>query len=147
MRLLNYVLKRLLYSIPVLIGVTLLVFIISHAIPGDPARMMAGQKASRQAVENLRHSLGLDRPLPEQYLRYVAGLLTGDLGRSIRNQRPVLDDLKDFFPAIFELTLASMIFCVIAGLLLGIVSALRRNRPIDHVTRAFSVVGVSMPVF
>jgi len=147
MRLLNYVLKRLVYSVPVLIGVTLLVFIISHAIPGDPARMMAGQKASREAVENLRHSLGLDRPLPEQYLRYLAGLLTGDLGKSIRNQRPVLDDLKDFFPATFELTFASMIFCIVAGLPLGIISAIRRNRPIDHTTRVFSVVGVSMPVF
>ncbi len=147
MRLLNYVLKRLLYSIPVLIGVTLLVFIISHAIPGDPARMMAGQKASREAVENLRHSLGLDRPLPEQYLRYFAGLLTGDLGKSIRNQRPVLDDLKDFFPATFELTMTSMLFCIAVGLPLGVVSALRRNRPVDHTTRVFSVVGVSMPVF
>lgn len=147
MRLLNYVLKRLLYSIPVLIGVTLLVFIISHAIPGDPARMMAGQKASRQAVENLRRSLGLDRPLPEQYLRYVSGLATGDLGKSIRNQRPVLDDLRDFFPATFELTLTSMVFCISTGLPLGIISAIRRNRPIDHTTRVFSVVGVSMPVF
>ena len=99
MRLLNYILKRLMYSIPVLIGVTLLVFIISHAIPGDPARMMAGQKASREAVQNLRHSMGLDRPLPEQYLRYFVGLVQGDLGKAIRNQRPVLDDLKDFFPA------------------------------------------------
>lgn len=147
MRLLNYGLKRLLYSVPVLIGVTLLVFIISHAIPGDPARMMAGQKASREAVENLRHSLGLDRPLPEQYLRYVAGLVKGDLGRSIRNQRPVLEDLRDFFPATFELTLTSMIFCIGAGLPLGIISAIRRNRPIDHTTRVFSVIGVSMPVF
>lgn len=147
MRLLNYVLKRLLYSIPVLIGVTLLVFIISHAIPGDPARMMAGQKASRQAVENLRRSLGLDRPLPEQYLRYVSGLATGDLGKSIRNQRPVLDDLRDFFPPTFELTLTSMVFCISTGLPLGIISAIRRNRPIDHTTRVFSVVGVSMPVF
>jgi peptide/nickel transport system permease protein len=83
MRLLTYIFKRLLYLIPVLIGVTILVFVISHAIPGDPARMMAGQKASRQAVENLRRSMGLDRPLPEQYLRYLVGLLRGDLGRSI----------------------------------------------------------------
>jgi peptide/nickel transport system permease protein len=119
MRLLNYVLKRLLYSIPVLIGVTLLVFIISHAIPGDPARMMAGQKASREAVQNLRHSMGLDRPLPEQYLRYLAGLAQGDLGKSIRNQRPVLDDLKDFFPATLELTMTSMVFCIAVGLPLG----------------------------
>jgi peptide/nickel transport system permease protein len=147
MRLLNYVLKRLLYTVPVLIGVTLLVFIISHAIPGDPARMMAGQKASREAVQNLRHSMGLDRPLPEQYLRYFVGLVQGDLGKSIRNQRPVLDDLKDFFPATFELTMMSMVFCIAVGLPLGVISALRRNRPIDHTTRVFSMVGVSMPVF
>ena len=147
MRLLTYIFKRLLYLIPVLIGVTVLVFVISHAIPGDPARMMAGQKASRQAVDNLRRSMGLDRPLPEQYLRYVLGLLRGDLGRSIRNQRPVADDLKDFFPATLELTLASMVLCLVVGLPLGIISAVRRNRPVDHVSRVFSVFGVSMPVF
>jgi peptide/nickel transport system permease protein len=147
MRILTYIFKRLLYLIPVLIGVTVLVFVISHAIPGDPARMMAGQKASRQAVENLRRSMGLDRPLPEQYLHYLVGLLRGDLGRSIRNQRPVADDLKDFFPATLELTLASMVLCLAVGLPLGIISAVRRNRPIDHVSRVFSVFGVSMPVF
>lgn len=147
MRILRYALKRLLYIVPVLVGVTLLVFIISHAIPGDPSRMMAGQKASREAVENIRRSLGLDRPLPEQYVRYLSGLLKGDLGRSIRNQRPVLDDLKDFFPATIELTSVSMIFCIAVGLPLGIVSAVRRNRPFDHLSRVFSVIGVSMPVF
>jgi len=147
MRLLSYVLKRFFYIIPVLIGVTLLVFIISHAIPGDPARMMAGQKASREAVENIRRSLGLDRPLPEQYGRYLLGLVKGDLGRSIRNQRPVLEDLRDFFPATLELTIVSMIFCMGVGLPLGILSAIRRNHPIDHTARVFSVIGVSMPVF
>jgi peptide/nickel transport system permease protein len=147
MRLLSYVLKRFFYIIPVLIGVTLLVFIISHAIPGDPARMMAGQKASREAVENIRRSLGLDRPLPEQYARYLVGLLKGDLGKSIRNQRPVLEDLRDFFPATLELTIMSMIFCIGVGLPLGILSAIRRNHPIDHTARVFSVIGVSMPVF
>jgi peptide/nickel transport system permease protein len=147
MRLLGYIIKRLLYVLPVLIGVTLLVFIISHAIPGDPARMMAGQKATRQAVENIRRSLGLDRPLPEQYLRYLIGLAKGDLGISIRNQRPVLDDLRNFFPATLELTLVSMIFCISVGLPLGILSAIRRNHPIDHTARVFSVIGVSMPVF
>jgi peptide/nickel transport system permease protein len=91
--------------------------------------------------------MGLDRPLPEQYLRYLVGLLRGDLGRSIRNQRPVADDLKDFFPATLELTLASMVLCLAVGLPLGIISAVRRNRPIDHVSRVFSVFGVSMPVF
>jgi len=147
MRLLGYVLKRLLYSIPVLIGVTLLVFLISHAIPGDPARMMAGEKASNEAVARLRHSLGLDRPLPVQYVTYLGGLLKGDLGISIRNQRPVARDLMDIFPATLELTLVSILLCVLVGLPLGIFSALRRNRLFDHVSRVFSVVGISMPVF
>ena len=147
MRLLGYILQRLFYLIPTLLGVTVLVFVISHAIPGDPARMMAGQKASRQAVENLRHSLGLDRPLPEQYVHYLADLLHGNLGISIRNQRPVSQDLKDFFPATLELTLASLTLCLAIGLPLGIFSAVRRNRPFDHLSRVFSVCGVSMPVF
>ncbi|MBC7356932.1 MAG: ABC transporter permease [Desulfacinum sp.] len=147
MRLLRYIAKRLLHLVPVLLGVTVLVFVISHAIPGDPARMMAGQKASREAVENLRRSMGLDRPLHEQYLRYMKGLLHGDLGRSVRSQRPVVEDLKDFFPATLELTLASMTLCLVVGLPLGILSAVRRNRPLDHASRVFSVCGVSMPVF
>ena len=147
MRILTYVLKRFAYLLPVLIGVTLLVFTISHAIPGDPARMMAGQKASREAVENLRHSLGLDRPLAEQYVRYLWGLFRGDLGISIRNQRPVLEDLRDFFPATLELTLSSMVLCIGIGLPLGIFSAVKRNRIADHISRVFSVFGVSMPVF
>lgn len=147
MRLINYIIKRLITLVPVLLGVTLLVFIISHAIPGDPARMMAGQKASKEAVENIRRSLGLDRPLPEQYVRYLWDLLHGDLGTSIRNQRPVTEDLKDFFPATLELTLASMALCLGVGLPLGILSAVRRNRITDHLVRVFSVTGVSTPVF
>ena len=147
MRTLQYIIKRLMYMVPVLIGVTILVFVISHAIPGDPAKMIAGPKASRQAVENIRKTHGLDRPLPVQYLRFVAGLVQGDLGISIRNHRPVTHDIKDFFPATLELTLASLAICLGAGIPLGIVSAVRRNRLTDHVTRVFSVFGVSMPVF
>jgi peptide/nickel transport system permease protein len=147
MRILSYILRRLIYMIPVIFGVTVLVFIISHAIPGDPAKMIAGPKASRQAVENIRKAHGLDRPLPVQYLRFVSGLFRGDLGVSIRNHRPVTHDLKDFFPATLELTLASITLCLVIGIPLGIISAVRRNRLIDHVTRVFSVFGVSMPVF
>lgn len=135
------------YLIPVVFGVTVLVFIISHAIPGDPARMMAGQKASREAVENIRRAYGLDKPLPVQYLRYVTGLMKGDLGMSIRNHRPVIDDLKGFFPATLELTMASMALCLGLGIPLGVLAAVRRNRITDHVTRVFSVFGVSTPVF
>lgn len=147
MGILFYIAKRLLALVPVILGVTLLVFIISHAIPGDPARMMAGQKASAQAVEHIRHSLGLDRPLPVQYVSYLSDLLHGNLGFSIRDQRPVIQDLEDFFPATLELTLASMLLCVSVGLVLGVVSSIRRNSLSDHVIRVFSVIGVSTPVF
>lgn len=147
MRVLIYVLKRLAAMAPVIIGVTLLVFVISHAIPGDPARMIAGPKASNEAVEHIRKAHGLDRPLPEQYLRFVSGLVQGDLGQSIRNHRPVTADLADFFPATLELTLASLLLCLTVGIPLGIVAAVWRNRLADHLTRVFSVIGVSMPVF
>lgn len=147
MRIINYILKRLIYMTPVLIGVTILVFIISHAIPGDPARMIAGPKASRQAVESIRKAHGLDKPLPVQYLRFLTGLAKGDLGQSIRNHRPVLEDIKDFFPATLELTLASLFFCLCVGIPLGIISAVKRNRLTDHIARVFSVFGVSTPVF
>lgn len=147
MWILNYTVRRLTYLIPVMFGVTLLVFIISHAIPGDPARMIAGQKASREAVENIRRSHGLDKPLPVQYLRYITGLFKGDLGMSIRNHRPVLDDLKHFLPATLELTLASMCLCLGVGIPIGIISAVKRNKLTDHLARVFSVFGVSTPVF
>ncbi len=147
MRIVRYILRRLGYMLPVLFGVTVMVFVISHAIPGDPAKMIAGPKASRQTIENIRRQHGLNRPLPVQYLRFAAGLLRGDLGVSIRNHRPVTEDLADFFPATLELTLASLGLCLGIGILLGILSAVRRNRLTDHLTRVFSVFGVSMPVF
>ncbi len=147
MRILRFIFKRLLYMIPVLVGVSVLIFIISHAIPGDPAKMMAGPKASREAIENIREAYGLNQPLPKQYLNYMIGLSKGDLGISIRNHRPVAHDLYDFFPATLELTLASMIICICVGIPLGTISAIKRNRLTDHLTRVFSVFGVSMPVF
>ncbi len=147
MRILRYILIRLLYVLPVLFGVTVMVFIISHAIPGDPAKMIAGPKASREAVENIRKQHGLDKPLTVQYFRFASGLLKGDLGNSIRNHRPVTSDLNDFFPATLELTLASVLICFSIGIPLGIISAVRRNKLTDHLIRIFSVCGVSMPVF
>lgn len=124
-----------------------MVFLISHAIPGDPAQMIAGPKASREAVEKIRQVHGLDQPLPHQYIKFITGLARGDLGNSIRNHRPVTSDLYDFFPATLELTLASIIICLGVGIPLGIISAVKRNRLTDHLTRIFSVFGVSMPVF
>ncbi|MFP4310320.1 MAG: ABC transporter permease [Desulfococcaceae bacterium] len=145
MGLIPFILQR--PAVSVLLGVTVLVFPISHAIPGDPARMMAGQKAGREAAENIRRSLGLDRPLPQRYVRYLGDLLQGDLGTSIRNHRPVTEDLKDFFSATLEPTLAGMALCIGVGPPLGIWATVRRNRVADHGIRVFSVVGVSTPVF
>ena len=108
---------------------------------------MAGQKASEQTLENIRHTYGLDLPLHKQYLRYMNDLFHGDLGQSIRNQRPVADDLADFFPVTLELALAAMLLCLCVGIPLGILAALKRNKLTDHLTRVFSVIGVSTPVF
>lgn len=142
-----FILKRLFAIIPVLFGVTLCVFLLSHAIPGDPAKMIAGQRASEQTIENIRKMYGLDRPLLEQYVRYMEGLFHGDLGTSIRNQRPVAEDLADYFPATLELALAAMVLCLCIGIPLGVWAAIHHNKWQDHFTRVFSVIGVSTPVF
>lgn len=147
MSLFEFIIRRLVSIIPVLFGVTVCVFLISHAIAGDPATMIAGQRASRETLETIRKTHGLDRPLPEQYVIYMKGLFKGDLGESIRSRRPVTQDLKIFFPATLELTLASMFICICLGLPMGIWAAVRRNKLSDHLTRVFSVIGVSTPVF
>lgn len=147
MSLFEYIVRRFISTIPVLFGVTLSMFLISHSISGGPAAMIAGPRASQETLETIRKEYGLDRPLYEQYARYMKGLSKGDLGQSIRNRRPVSQDLKVFFPATLELTLASMMICICLGLPLGIWAAVRRNKLSDHLIRIFSVIGVSTPVF
>ena len=139
--------RRLALMVLVLAGVTALTFLIAHAIPGDPARLLAGQRASDEVVAQIRRTHGLDQPLPVQYVRYMAGLLKGDLGRSIRTGRPVAEDLARFFPATLELVGAAMVLAVAIGIPLGVASAARHNSWIDHLTRSVSVAGVSMPLF
>lgn len=147
MRIYAYILKRIIHLIPVLIGVTVVVFFISHIIPGDPARMVAGSKASQEVVEKIRQELGLDRPIHIQYINYMKNLFKGDLGISIRSHRPVLKDLMSHFPATLELTIVSLLFSWVIGIYLGVISAIKRNNLIDHFSRIFSLIGVSMPVF
>lgn len=147
MSLLEFILRRLVAMIPVVFGVTLCMFLISHSIAGDPAVMIAGPRASAETLETIRRTHGLDRPLYVQYFYYMKGLVRGDLGESIRNRRPVSQDLKAFFPATLELTLASMALCLALGLPLGVLAAVKRNKLADHLTRVFSVIGVSTPVF
>jgi peptide/nickel transport system permease protein len=144
-----FVVRRLLLTIPIFIGITLVTFTISHAVPADPIVANLGQRAQEDPsiVGRYRHEWGLDKPLPQQYLIYVKNLFTGDLGVSITTRRPVTDDLKQFFPATVELSTAAVIFAVLIGVPLGVLAAVRRNRLLDHISRVFSLVGISIPVF
>jgi peptide/nickel transport system permease protein len=142
-----YLLRRLFGLIPVLIGVSILVFAFVRAIPGDPARVMLGERATEESVQRIREDLGLNRPLPEQYFKFVGNLLRGDLGTSIFSQIPIRDDIQRRFPATLELSIAAMLFATTFGVLLGVVAAIRRNSGVDNLTMALALVGVSMPVF
>lgn len=147
MRGLKSVVIRLSQLLIVLLGVTFVTFIVSHVVPGDPARMLLGQRADAQTLEHMRHVMGLDQPVWLQYLDYLWGLLHGELGISIRTQRPVLSELLTYFPATIELTLFAMGFAVISGVALGLLSAAYRDTPIDHGTRVLAILGVSTPLF
>ena len=147
---LGYALGRLVGTVPVLFGVTLLVFLMAWVTPGDPVVAMLGEASqgmSRQALDDLRRSLGLDRPLPVQYLDYVTGLARGDLGVSIRSRRPVLAEIRDRLPATIELALAALAIAVALGVTLGVVAAVRKRTWVDGAAIAVALVGVSVPVF
>lgn len=141
------ILRRLVLLIPVLVGVSLFTFTLSHVVPSDPARLVAGPHASPSEVASVRHAFGLDRPLWRQYFTYMGDLLHGDLGESLHTQRPVRDDLGDFLPATVELTSTAMLLTLAIGIPLGVLSAVFRGRWLDNLTRLFSVSGVSIPVF
>jgi peptide/nickel transport system permease protein len=145
----TYIVRRLLLMIPVLIGITLVAFVVSHAVPGDPIVANLGQRAqdNPSIVARYRHEWGLDQPLPIQYLLYVKNLLHGDFGVSITSRRPVATDLHQYFPATLELASAATVFSVVLGIPLGVLAAVRRNRPADHISRVISLIGISTPVF
>lgn len=147
MKLRYYIAKRLLFSLTVLFGISIVTFILAYVIPGDPARLMAGNFATHEQVAQIRRELGLDKPLYEQYFIYINKLLHGDLGMSIHTRRPVIEDLKEYFSATLELTTFSILFAIIIGIPLGIISASKRDRLPDHFSRLFSLSGVSMPQF
>ena len=147
MKILQYLIKRLVLLVPVLIGVTMLTFFITHVIPGDPITMALGPMATQEQRISFHEKMGMDKPLVVQYGIYLNKVLHGDLGVSIRTKGPVLDDLRAYFPATFELTIGAMIVCILFGIYLGIISAVRRNQPIDHMVRTFSLLGVSVPIF
>ncbi|MEK4254642.1 ABC transporter permease [Ureibacillus sp. FSL K6-2830] len=144
---LKIIVKRLGLLVFVIFGVTLVTFFMSRVIPGDPASMIAGQRASEETLQSIRKQLGLDQPVWIQYFNYIGDLLKGDLGTSIRTQRPVLNDLLQFFPATLELAIAAFFIAILIGIPLGVLAALKKNTFWDHVSRVFSISGVSIPVF
>ena len=143
----RYLGRRLLHVLPVVIGITLASFVLIHLVPGDPIRIMLGGKASVERIAEVKHELGIDRPLPQQYLSFVGGAVHGDLGESIILRRPVSGVVGERLgPSLFLLGYATLIALVFA-VPLGIVSALRRNRLADHSIRVLTLIAFAMPSF
>lgn len=149
MNLAAYLGRRLLFALPLVLGITAATFLIAHVVPADPLGMVLSERAMQnpEIVQAYRERFGLDRPLPEQYVTYLANLLRGDFGTSIATQRPVARDLAQFLPATLELTLGAMLVAVLIGVPLGVVAAMRRDGLADHGARVLALLGVSVPVF
>lgn len=143
----RYIARRLLNLIPVLLGITLLVFIFLHLIPGDPAIAMLGDRATPEQVESLRERLGLNEPLPLQYLKFLGNLLRLDLGNGIISGVPIAEEIRIRWPATFELSVAAMVVASIIGIPAGVLAAVRKNSAVDNLTMSGSLLGVSMPVY
>lgn len=143
----RYAIKRFLTIVPVLLGVSLIVFSFTHLIPGDPAVAMLGERATPQRVMEVRTQLGLDQPLYTQYFIYVGKILHGDLGASILRGDPVLRDLVRRFPATVELATSAILIAILVGVPMGIISAVWRNSFFDGFSRLVALTGVSMPIF
>jgi peptide/nickel transport system permease protein len=143
----KFIARRFLETIPVIIGVSILVFALVRLIPGDPAITLLGERASEENVAEIRARLGLDRSIPEQYLIWVGNLLRGDLGRTIQGNKPVIEEINSRFPATVELSLSAIILATLIGVPIGIISAVYRNSIFDTISMIFALIGVSIPVF
>ena len=144
---LKFVAKRLGYSVLVLLGLSILVFVLARMVPTDVVRATLGQQASEEAIQRMRTKLHLDDPLPLQYYYWITGAIRGDLGLSLVTKRPVRVDLLEFIPATLELALASLIFSIVLGQALGVVAARYQNTAIDHVSRLIAYSGTVTPAF
>ncbi|MBI4277809.1 MAG: ABC transporter permease, partial [Armatimonadetes bacterium] len=143
----RFLAERLLWMVIVLCGITILVFVLTHVVPADPARAAAGPEASEEHVQALRRQMGLDRPLPVQYFSYMRDLLSLNFGRSIQTQRYVKEDLAVYFPATAELALGVMLVYTVLSVILGVLAALRSGGPVDYALRFIATVGVGFPAF
>jgi peptide/nickel transport system permease protein len=144
---LRYLVRRLLLTIPVLLGVATLVFSLIHLVPGDPAQAMLGDGASAQDIAELRKSLGLDAPLFDQYVTFLSRAITGDLGRSFRTGQPVTTMIVERVPATAELAIAAMVVAVVIAIPLGVIAAVWRGTAADYGAMTFALAGVSIPNF
>ncbi|AVK95821.1 ABC transporter permease [Lysinibacillus sphaericus] len=142
-----FILKRIAQIIPVTLGVTLVVFLIMQMIPGDPALILAGEGASNETVEELRENLGLNKPLYVQYGEYISNLLHGDMGHSLKNKQPVLEEITTRLPITIELALYSIFITIVLGLIAGIISAIRPYSILDAGLMVIALLGISLPSF
>nr|MBA3400644.1 ABC transporter permease [Actinomycetota bacterium] len=144
---LRFVARRLLLLVPILLGVSILLFLWIRALPGGPAESLLGERATPEAVEQIERIYGLDQPIYIQYVKYLEKLVTGDLGTSIASRRPVTEEIGRRFPATIELAIAAMIFAVAFGVPLGFFAAKRYGSAADHGSLVASLIGISIPVF
>lgn len=142
-----FLIRRLFQIVPVLLGVTLMVFFIMQMVPGDPAVLVAGEGATDEQVEAIRKDLGLDQPIFVQYLQYVGNVVTGDLGESIRTSRPVLDEIMVRLPITIELAFWSIVITIVLGVIIGIIAATKQNSFTDVGLMMVALLGVSLPNF
>jgi peptide/nickel transport system permease protein len=143
----QFIIRRLLITIPVLLGIVFVVFVLARIVPGDPCRAVLGERATDAVCDDFIHRYGLDQPIPVQFVAYLGQLASGDLGTSIKHSRPVTTLLVERLPTTIELTILAMIFAVAVGVPLGLISAYRRNSPADMGTMVLANFGVSIPVF
>ena len=143
----KFVVRRLLLLVPILLGLSILVFVWIRALPGGPAQALLGERATEEQVAQIEREYGLDDPVYEQYWKFLKKAVVFDFGNSVTSRRPVTDELKERFPATVELALAAMIFSVVLGLPLGFVAAKRYGTAVDHGSLIASLLGISIPIF
>jgi ABC-type dipeptide/oligopeptide/nickel transport system permease component len=143
----KFLVRRIVLTIPVVLGVATLVFSLIHLVPGDPVQALLGETASPAEMAELRGRLGLDRPLLVQYGRFLTGLVKGDLGTSLRTSQPVTAAIAERLPATFELAIAAMTLAIFFAVPLGLIAAVRAGTPVDHAATTLALLGISMPNF
>jgi peptide/nickel transport system permease protein len=145
--LINYIIRRLVGAIPVILGVIIVVFILTTIVPGDPARILVGQRGNPETIAKIRHEMGLDKPMAVQCMDFLKNALTFNLGKSYRNNMSVVDALKIRLPVTAKLAVSSMIIAIVIGIPLGVISAVKQYSWLDYGAMFFAILGISAPVF